>query len=153
MIKVGINVSDCTQKTGWETIMRKENYARVFTFLLCIIISGYLFLISACATSQEEKGAKNHWRNPDLPAWKVGRTTENNVIDALGPPSQIIALNDQTVYYYMQEQSVGKAYIFIVWNRSEKTIRYDRAVFFFNKNGILNKYSYSPEAFPYDPAP
>jgi len=133
--------------------MLKKTYSIAFHCLQAMTLAGLIFFIGGCATSQEEKGAKNHWRNPKLPAWERGRTTEQNVVEALGPPSQIIALNDQTVYYYMQEQSKGKSYIFIVWNRSEKTIRYDRAVFFFNKNGILDKYSYSPEAFPYDPAP
>ena len=153
MVRAVIIRFDDSNKVLLGAIMFKVTYSTAFHRLLAMAIAGLIFFIGGCATSQEEKGAKNHWRNPKLPAWEIGKTTEKNVIETLGPPSQIIALQDQIVYYYMQEQSVGKAYIFVVWNRSERTTRYDRAVFFFNKKGVLNKYSYSPEAFPYDPAP
>lgn len=133
--------------------MLKATYVITFHCMMTMVIAGLIFFIGGCATSQEEKGAKNHWRDPKLPEWKIGQTTEMDVVGALGPPSQIIALDNQIVYYYMQEQSLSKSYIFVVWNRSEKTIRYDRAIFFFNKKGVLNKFAYSPEAFPYDPEP
>lgn len=140
-----------TNTLAWEAIMLKAAYTAIFYFLLTMVTAGLIFVMGACATSQEEKGAKNHWRNPKLPAWKIGQTTEMDVLGKLGPPSQIIALENQVVYYYLQEQSLGKSYIFVVWNRSERKIHYDRAIFFFNKQGVLNKFAYSPEAFPYDP--
>ena len=88
--------------------MLRATYANTFSFLLTIITAGLIFFIGGCATSQEERGAKNHWRNPELPAWKIGQTTEMDVVGVLGPPSQIIPLENQIVYYYMQEQSLGK---------------------------------------------
>lgn len=133
--------------------MFRATYATAFHFLLILVTAGLIFVIGGCATSLEEKGAKNHWRNPELPAWKIGQTTEMDVAGKLGPPSQIIALENQIVYYYLQEQSIGKSFIFVIWNRSEKKVRYDRAIFFFDKKGVLNKFAYSPEAFPYDPEP
>lgn len=80
-----------------------------------------------------------------MPAWEVGKTTDGDVLEKLGPPSQIIGLEDGIVYYYMQENSQGKAYYFLLYNRSDETVRYDRAVFFFDREGILTKFSYSPD--------
>ena len=130
--------------------MLTEKITTALHYLLLTIAVGMMFFLHGCATWTGEKGVENNWRNPDLPTWEIGKTTDMDVAKALGPPSQIIPLEDQIVFYYMQEQSQGRAYIFILWNKSDETIRYDRAVFFFDKKGILKKYAYSPEAFLYD---
>lgn len=109
------------------------------------LLFGLLILLSGCASWESDKGVETIWRQPDQQQWKEGSTTEENVINALGPPSQIIAMGDQTVFYYMHEKSKGKAYIFILWNRSTQSVEYDRAVFFFDRQGVLLKYAYSKE--------
>jgi hypothetical protein len=63
------------------------------------------------------------------------------VLDALGPPSQVIALDDETVLYYLFEKAEGEGMILILYNRIEVETRYDRAIFFFDKNDLLTDYS------------
>ena len=105
-----------------------------------------LLLLTGCASWESNKGVETIWRQPGHQDWQVGNTTDEDVIGALGPPSQLIALEDQTVFYYMHEKNTGKAYIFILWNRSNQAVEYDRAVFFFDKQGVLLKYAYSKDA-------
>jgi hypothetical protein len=121
--------------------------------LRLVLVAGILLLVQGCATWNGEKGVENNWRNPETASWEIGKATDADVTGALGPPSQIISLSDQVVFYYMEEQSRGRAYIFILWNQSNETVRYDRAIFFFDKQGVLEKYAYSPEAFTYDGTP
>ena len=104
-----------------------------------------LLLLVGCASWESDKGVETIWRQPAHQDWKSGKSTDADVIDALGPPSQIIALDDKTVFYYMHEKSKGRAYIFILWNKSEQAVYYDRAIFFFNKQGVLLKHAYSKE--------
>lgn len=120
--------------------------------LVLALVSG-IMLLQGCATWKGEKGVENNWRNPETASWEVGKTTDSDVAEALGPPSQIISLENQTVFYYMQEQSQGRAYYFLLWNQSSETVRYDRAIFFFDKQGLLEKFAYSPETFEYDGKP
>ncbi len=64
-------------------------------------------------------------------------TTQAEVLDLLGPPSQLISLRDQTVFYYLTEEMSGKGQIFIVWNQVSAESKYDRAIFFFDAGGVL----------------
>jgi len=105
-----------------------------------------VFALTGCARWNSESGVENLWRTPDVPEWIVGETTEADVTQILGPPSQLISLQDQTVFYYLREQMKGKGYILLVWNWAENRSTYDRAIFFFDKQGTLSHYAYSPEA-------
>ena len=107
------------------------------------LLFGLILALSGCASWEGSRGVEPVWRQPAHQEWEVGTATDSDVADALGPPSQIIALQDQTVFYYVHEKSKGQAYIFILWNSSEESVVYDRAIFFFDKKGILEKYSYS----------
>ena len=69
---------------------------------------------------------------------------------ALGPPSQIVSLDDRVVYYYLHESVEGKGYYFLVYNRSRQSTRYDRAIFFFDADGLLLKHSYSLESLSHE---
>ena len=66
-----------------------------------------------------------------------------DVLNALGPPSQLIALQDETVYYYMLEEARTKIMILILYNQARARVNYDRAMFIFDKQGLLTKYSLS----------
>ena len=116
-----------------------------------LLVSG-VFLSTGCANWDGYAGVANEWRSPDAPVWEPGVTTASDVTAVLGPPSQLIALHDETVFYYMREGKDGKSLLLIVWNTGSQETEYDRAMFFFDKKGILRKYSYSPEALPYEPA-
>jgi hypothetical protein len=102
-----------------------------------------------CTSMRGERGVTNKWRDTDLEPWEPGKTTEGDVTTILGPPSQIIDLGGETIFYYLREQTRSDGLVLIVWNqRNERTI-YDRAIFFFDPDNILTKYSYSLEAIPY----
>jgi outer membrane protein assembly factor BamE (lipoprotein component of BamABCDE complex) len=115
-----------------------------------ILFAMTLLVLAGCASYSGENGVENIWRSENAPEWKVGVTTEQDVADILGPPSQLIALQDQSVYYYLRERRSGKAIVLLVFNWGHQQLTYDRAVFFFDKKGILTKYAYSPEALPYE---
>ncbi len=108
-------------------------------------------LLSGCANWDGYAGVDNSWRAADVPEWKEGVTTAAEVAQYLGPPSQLIPLHDETVFYYMREGKDGKSLMLIVWNTGTQVTAYDRAIFFFDKQGILKTYSYSNEKLPYEP--
>jgi hypothetical protein len=102
--------------------------------------------LSACANWHEDAGVENYWRADDAPQWEPGRTTSDDVMGFLGPPSQIVDLQNQLVFYYMKESVSGQGYYFLFYNTSESRTRYDRAIFFFNRDGVLLRYAYSNES-------
>jgi len=69
-------------------------------------------------------------------------------MSALGPPSQVIALQEQTIFYYLREQSRTKGFFLIIYNQTRQEIMYDRAIFLFNRQGVLSDFAYSQEAIP-----
>ena len=115
---------------------------------LCLLI--LVFTLSACANWSEDGGVANHWRGEDVPRWVEGETREQDVMAALGPPSQIVNLDGRVIYYYLHEQVNGRGYYFLVYNKSRETTRYDRAIFFFDADGVLTKHAYSLESTPYE---
>jgi outer membrane protein assembly factor BamE (lipoprotein component of BamABCDE complex) len=114
--------------------------------LILFVVS--LWSLSGCVSKRSEMGVRNYWRDPALPAFEKGRTTESEVMRALGPPSQVIALQDQTLFYYLREQSRTKAMFLLIYNQTRQEIAYDRAIFFFNKQSVLTDFAYSAEAVP-----
>ena len=116
-----------------------------------LLLSAALLLsVAACANWSEDAGVENHWREVDSALWQTGTTSAGDVLDRLGPPSQIVNLKDQVVYYYLQENVSGSGYFFLIYNTSRSTTRYDRAVFFFDNNDLLIRYAYSNEIPPDD---
>ncbi len=113
---------------------------------------GAVLLLAGCANWDGYAGVENSWRSKDVPQWEKGVTTAAEVATFLGPPSQLIPLHDETVFYYMREGKDGKSLMLLVWNTGTQVTAYDRAIFFFDKQGILKTYSYSNESLPYEPA-
>lgn len=109
-----------------------------------------MILSAGCASWDGYAGVDNRWRAEDVPVWEEGVTTASEVAKYLGPPSQIIPLHDETVFYYMREGKEGKALMLIVWNTGTQIASYDRAIFFFDAKGILTTYSYSNDELPYE---
>ncbi len=110
-----------------------------------------MLLVCGCIVSRADSGVTNKWRDETLPAFESGKTTQSEVAHALGPPSQLINLDDQLVFYYLRERVRGRGMILIVYNQSREEIVYDRAIFFFDKKGILQDFSYSLEETEYVP--
>jgi hypothetical protein len=107
-----------------------------------------LLSLTACVSKRGAMGVRNYWRDPGMPAFEKGRTTQSDVMHALGPPSQVIALQDQTLFYYLRELSQTKAMFLVVYNQTRQEITYDRAIFFFNKESVLTDFAYSKEVAP-----
>ena len=105
-------------------------------------------IVVGCANRQSQMGVENLWRAETAPEFKIGTSTQSEVMKALGPPSQVIALGEKTLFYYLREQQKLKAVTLILYNHSTETISYDRAIFFFDKDGILNDFALSDEAIP-----
>ncbi len=105
-------------------------------------------LVSSCASYGSVDGVDNLWREVSVDDFEKGVTTQSQVLDELGPPSQLISLQDQTVFYYLTENMTGKGKIFIVWNSIRAETRYDRAIFFFDAEGVLQEYAFSKEQIP-----
>jgi hypothetical protein len=102
----------------------------------------------SCASFGSIDGVDNLWREAPLDAFQKSVTTQAQVLDELGPPSQLISLRDQTVFYYLTENLSGKGKIFVVWNDIRAKTRYDRAIFFFDAEGILQEFAFSKEEVP-----
>lgn len=109
--------------------------------LIRLSVSLLLCLMTACAQYENRRGVEVGWQ-PAVTAGLVrGQTTRQEVLDLLGPPSQVIALEDETVLYYLFEHSAGNGFILIAYNRFTIDTRYDRAIFFFDKNDRLSDYA------------
>lgn len=108
-----------------------------------ILLAGLLglTLLSGCAQYNNQRGVEANWR--DAPPSKLvrGQTTRAEILDWLGPPSQVIALDDETVLYYLFERSAGVGLVLVVYNQFNVDTRYDRAIFFFDDEDVLSDYS------------
>jgi hypothetical protein len=115
-----------------------------FFSIALFILSAWLVL-PGCARISRQSGVENTWRDPHV-VFQEGVTTQDNVLAQLGPPSQIIALPNRTVFYYLLEKATGNLMFLILYNQANTTITYDRAIFFFNDNGILEEYALSQKS-------
>lgn len=102
-------------------------------------------LLSGCANYGAVDGVDNLWREVSVDEFEKGNTTQAQVLERLGPPSQLINLQNQSVFYYLTEEMSGQGKIFIVWNQVSAQSKYDRAIFFFNTEGVLQEFAYSKE--------
>ncbi len=107
------------------------------------LVSG--LLIAGCVNYGSVDGVSNIWREIPVEQFQQGVKTQSDVLELLGPPSQMIALHNQTVFYYLAQKSKGQGKIFIVWNQAKEENLYDRAIFFFDTEGVLQEVSYSEE--------
>lgn len=111
--------------------------------LLCLALAG-------CGVSKQSQGVVNLWRDASLPPFERGVTTQSEVIERLGPPSQVISLNRQVVFYYLRETVAAKGVFLLLFNYTSKHVSYDRAIFFFDQDGVLTEYGISVERLPYE---
>ena len=110
-------------------------------------IAAVAIALPACSRTKSTAGVENRWRDPDV-RFEEGVSTQADVLARLGPPSQIIALRDQTVFYYLNETLRSDRLITFVYNHADRQLTYDRAIFFFDGDGVLSKLSYSQETNP-----
>ncbi len=107
------------------------------------IITATLFLglLASCAQYDNKRGVEVVWQPHAVKSLVRGKSTRNDVLQLLGPPSQVISLDDETVLYYLFEHSKGNGLILIVYNRVKVNTQYDRAIFFFDENDVLTDFA------------
>jgi outer membrane protein assembly factor BamE (lipoprotein component of BamABCDE complex) len=98
-------------------------------------------LLPGCAQYDNKRGVEVTWQENVTQHLVSGKSTRKDVLALLGPPSQVISLEEETVLYYLFEHSVGDGMILIVYNRMKIHTTYDRAILFFDENDILTDYS------------
>ena len=131
--------------------MNADRYLKNCNLISLLFMAAYLLVAGiGCTTKISQKGVLNQWRDESLPSFEEGRTTQSEILRFLGPPSQVIALSDQVIFYYMLERSRLRSFFLGIYNRSDEKVKYDRAIFFFDENEILTEYSYSAEEVPYE---
>jgi hypothetical protein len=113
-----------------------------------LILGATALSLIGCAAYENRTGVENRWRDPGMPPFTPGETTRAEVIDNLGPPSQLINLDDGIVLYYLNEVGSAFGYVTIIYNKlTEKTL-FDRAIFFFDDQGVLTDFALSEERNP-----
>jgi outer membrane protein assembly factor BamE (lipoprotein component of BamABCDE complex) len=110
---------------------------------LYIVVVLLLTAVAGCTRTQSERGVEPEWRTVPDSAFAIAKTTQSEVMALLGPPSQVITHNGGKIFYYLHEQTDSRGYVFIVYNTSQTTTSYDRAIFFFDEAGVLEDYSLS----------
>jgi outer membrane protein assembly factor BamE (lipoprotein component of BamABCDE complex) len=124
--------------------MRKTIFTKL-NFLLLLAFSLYVFS-TACFSLSDQQGVDNLWREESkVENIKEGKTTQNEVIKLFGPPSQIIDLDSGSVFYYLLQEKKGKGMFLLLFNFKNEKVSYDRAIFFFDSEGILTDYGFSVE--------
>lgn len=106
-----------------------------------LLLAAALLLLPGCAAYESRRGVEVRWEPDAVAGFARGETTRAEVMESLGPPSQVIALGDEQVLYYLFETSRGKGAILILYNWFRIDTRYDRAIFFFDANDRLRDFS------------
>ena len=105
------------------------------------VLREVLLFVGGCAQFVSESGVDVTWDESTVSQFERGVTTRTQVLDTLGPPSQVVAMGDESVLYYLNESSRGQGLVTFVYNRFELNAAYDRAVFIFGSDGVLNEFS------------
>ena len=98
-------------------------------------------LTASCAQFDSRRGVEVPAQAAAGLTFTKGETTRAEVLDRLGPPSQVIALDDETALYYLLEKTHGQGLLLLVFNRVDISARYDRAIFFFDARDRLTDYA------------
>ncbi|SHH30303.1 hypothetical protein [Ferrimonas marina] len=105
------------------------------------MIALLLSLLAGCAQFNNNRGVEVGWQENLADTLVKGESHRRDVLALLGPPSQMVALGDESALYYLFEKERGNALILVVYNRLDRNTRYDRAVFFFDENDLLTDYA------------
>ena len=112
-----------------------RRFFRIAAPLLAIV------LLQACAQYDNKRGVEVNWQSSVTSGLKTGESTRKDVLDLLGPPSQLISMDGESALYYLFASSQGEGLILGVYNRWDIDTRYDRAIFFFDDNEVLTEFS------------
>ncbi len=109
--------------------------------MLALAGSLCLSLLAGCAQYENRRGVEVTWQDKVTGQLQRGQSTREEVLALLGPPSQVISLEEETVLYYLFEKSTGNGLILILYNRMQIDTHFDRAIFFFSEQDILTDYA------------
>lgn len=98
-------------------------------------------LLQACVVYDNKRGVEVNWEPGTVARLTPGTSTRKDVLDLLGPPSQIISLHDESALYYLFSDSRADGLITVFYNRVDIETYYDRAVFFFDNDDVLTAFS------------
>jgi outer membrane protein assembly factor BamE (lipoprotein component of BamABCDE complex) len=98
-------------------------------------------LLTACAQYENRRGVDVNWQQSVTENLVRGESTRQDTLALLGPPSQVISLDNGTVLYYLFERSRGTGLILLVYNDFTVDTSYDRAIFFFDGDNRLTDYA------------
>ena len=101
----------------------------------------FAMLLAGCAQYENKRGVEVTWQDDVTRHLVPGESTRKEVLALLGPPSQVISLEEETVLYYLFERAKGNGVILILYNRMEIETHYDRAILFFDANDVLTDYA------------
>jgi len=105
-----------------------------------------LLFLSSCFSISDQQGVDNLWRDETkVQGIEKGTTTQNEIIELFGPPSQIIDMDNGAIFYYLLQDKKGKGIFLLLFNYKTEKVNYDRAIFFFDEEGILTDYGFSIE--------
>lgn len=116
---------------------RDRNMNRLLRITAVITV----LLGAGCAQYENTRGVEVGWQANVSAGMAPGKTTRQQVLQQLGPPSQVVALGDETALYYLFERSAGNGLILILYNRFTVDTRYDRAIFFFDDQDLLTDFA------------
>lgn len=112
-------------------------------------VAAMVALLASCSVYSRQAGVANLWREEgNIDGFEIGRTEMADILDRLGPPSQLIELGERVVLYYLLERTEGSSLFLVVYNSSTERVQYDRAVFVCDAGGVLRQMSLSREALP-----
>lgn len=107
-----------------------------------IALAAALALLAGCSIANRRAGIPNRWHE-NRAAFKTGSTTEQDVLDLLGPPSHLMEIHERTVFYYLLEKDHTEGLFLIFFNYTDTDARFDRAVFIFDQARILEEFALS----------
>ncbi len=100
-------------------------------------------LIAGCSIANRQAGIPNRWQK-EQQAFQVKTTTEQDVLDLLGPPSHLMEIHERTVFYYLLEKDHTEGLYLGVFNYTDTDARFDRAIFIFSQDRLLEEFAVSP---------
>ncbi len=103
-------------------------------------------LACGCSIAHRHDGTTNDWRSELGAGIAPGLTTQDDIMERFGPPPGIIELHDKTVFAYVLRYDYTTGLTLVVFNYYDTDVHYDRAVFFFDQEGVLESYAFSKKA-------
>jgi len=118
-------------------------WSRSLRFCLQALLVVAVSLTASCTRTTAQRGVEPRWQSLGADELVRGVTTKAEVLQRLGPPSQVITRAGGDILYYLYEKAHTRGLVLLVYNRSESETRYDRAIFFFDGDGFLEEYALS----------